>query len=314
MPQITIIVPVYNAERTLERCVRSIQAQTVVNWELLLIDDGSEDYSSKLCDEYAIQDSRIRVFHQVNGGASSARNVGLEYTKGEWVVFCDSDDWVDSNWLELFKNQIDNGTELIVQGFIPHGNLWQSRTGINFHGNVKTGILKLQEENILGFMCTKMYKREIIEQCGLRFDTELVLREDELFMLQYAEYISTIQCMEKGAYHYDMPDFSTKYGNIDLFNMFLKIYVVLKRIFSGEDNLLLQNYENDLTQSLFHSFVMRHDDRCKKLENYRKEVGKRVLGVKSLSQFSKYILAYVPSFQVAYLLLEAKAKIVKSMQ
>lgn len=81
MPQITIIVPVYNAERTLERCVRSIQAQTVVNWELLLIDDGSEDYSSKLCDEYAIQDSRIRVFHQVNGGASSARNVGLEYTK-----------------------------------------------------------------------------------------------------------------------------------------------------------------------------------------------------------------------------------------
>ena len=184
MPQITIIVPVYNAERTLERCVRSIQAQTVVNWELLLIDDGSEDYSSKLCDEYAIQDSRIRVFHQVNGGASSARNVGLEYTKGEWVVFCDSDDWVDSNWLELFKNQIDNGTELIVQGFIPHGNLWQSRTGINFHGNVKTGILKLQEENILGFMCTKMYKREIIEQCGLRFDTELVLREDELFMLQ----------------------------------------------------------------------------------------------------------------------------------
>lgn len=67
MPQITIIVPVYNAERTLERCVRSIQAQTVVNWELLLIDDGSEDYSSKLCDEYAIQDSRIRVFHQVNG-------------------------------------------------------------------------------------------------------------------------------------------------------------------------------------------------------------------------------------------------------
>ena len=202
MPQITIIVPVYNAERTLERCVRSIQAQTVVNWELLLIDDGSEDYSSKLCDEYAIQDSRIRVFHQVNGGASSARNVGLEYTKGEWVVFCDSDDWVDSNWLELFKNQIDNGTELIVQGFIPHGNLWQSRTGINFHGNVKTGILKLQEENILGFMCTKMYKREIIEQCGLRFDTELVLREDELFMLQYAEYISTIQCMEEGAYHY----------------------------------------------------------------------------------------------------------------
>lgn len=87
MPQITIIVPVYNAERTLERCVRSIQAQTVVNWELLLIDDGSEDYSSKLCDEYAIQDSRIRVFHQVNG-SESARNVdwNIQKVNGSYFV------------------------------------------------------------------------------------------------------------------------------------------------------------------------------------------------------------------------------------
>lgn len=310
----SIIVPVYNAENTIERCISSIQAQSITDWELLLINDGSKDNSGKICDEYVMQDSRICVFHQMNGGASSARNVGLRYTKGEWVVFCDSDDWVDNNWLELFDNQIEDNTELIVQGFIPHGHLWNRKTGIDFHGNIKSAILKLQAENILGFTCTKMYKREIIERCGLRFDTELALREDELFMLQYAEHISTIKCIEEGAYHYDIPDFSTKYGNIDLFDMFLKIYVVLKRIFGDKHNQLFQNYENDLTQSLFHSFVMCHGDRYEKLKNYRKEVGKRVLGIKSLSRLSKYILAYAPSSQMAYQLLEAKAKIVKRKQ
>lgn len=307
----SIIVPVYNAENTLERCIRSIQVQSLINWELLLIDDGSMDNSGKICDKYAAQDSRIRVFHQKNGGASAARNQGLAQASGDWIVFCDSDDWVNKDWLELFDKQTASDAKLIVQGFIPHGKVWQKKTGIDFYGNVKIGILKLQEENILGFLCTKMYKREIIERYGLHFDTELTLREDELFMLQYSEHISMIHCMEVGAYNYVIPDFSVKYGNLDLFDMFLKIYVVLKKIFCGEHNRLLQSYVNELTQSLFYSFTMRHGDRREKLVCYRKEVGKQVRGMETLSWFSKYILAYSPSVQVAYLLLEVKERIVQ---
>ena len=96
-PSISIIVPVYNSEKTLNRCVDSILSQTFQDWELLLIDDGSTDRSGKLCDEYALKDQRIKVFHKKNGGVSSARNIGLDHAKGEWITFIDSDDEIPKN-------------------------------------------------------------------------------------------------------------------------------------------------------------------------------------------------------------------------
>ncbi len=92
---ISIIVPVYNAENTLNRCIDSILNQTFRGWELFLIDDGSTDKSGKLCDDYALKDKRIKVFHKANGGVSSARNIGLQYTKSKWVTFVDADDYLN---------------------------------------------------------------------------------------------------------------------------------------------------------------------------------------------------------------------------
>ena len=96
-PKISVIIPVYNAESTLRRCVDSVLAQTFTDFECLLINDGSKDKSGEICDEYAIRDSRVRVFHKENGGVSSARNVGLDNATGEWIAFVDSDDWVGRN-------------------------------------------------------------------------------------------------------------------------------------------------------------------------------------------------------------------------
>lgn len=94
MPKISVIVPVYNSEKYLHRCIDSILAQTFTDFEVLLIDDGSTDSSGEICDEYAHKDSRVRVFHKENGGVSSARNLGLDNAKGEWISFVDSDDWL----------------------------------------------------------------------------------------------------------------------------------------------------------------------------------------------------------------------------
>ena len=113
---ISIIVPVYNTEKYLDRCIQSILSQTYTDFELLLINDGSTDSSGAICDKYAEQDSRVRVFHKENGGVSSARNVGLDNAKGEWVTFCDSDDWVENCWLDTFVENSEN-TDLVVQGF-----------------------------------------------------------------------------------------------------------------------------------------------------------------------------------------------------
>ena len=98
-PKISVIIPVYTAEKSLCRCIDSILTQTYQDFELLLIDDGSTDSSGAICDEYAEQDARIRVFHKENGGVSSARNVGLDNARGEWYAFVDSDDSVSPHYL-----------------------------------------------------------------------------------------------------------------------------------------------------------------------------------------------------------------------
>ena len=95
IPKISVIIPVYNAEKYLYRCIDSVLVQTFTNWELLLIDDGSKDSSGVICDEYAAKDARVRVFHKENGGVSSARNLGLDNARGEWVAFVDSDDYIE---------------------------------------------------------------------------------------------------------------------------------------------------------------------------------------------------------------------------
>ena len=104
---ISIIVPVYNAERTLHRCVTSLVEQSYPNIEILLVNDGSKDASLEMCRGYEQQDSRIRVIDKPNGGVSSARNAGLDVARGEYIMFCDSDDWVSPLWCEhMVRNHI----------------------------------------------------------------------------------------------------------------------------------------------------------------------------------------------------------------
>lgn len=111
---VSIIVPVYNTEKYLKQCIDSILSQKYTDFELLLIDDGSTDRSGDICDEYAKKDSRIRVFHKVNGGVSSARNMGLENAQGEWVTFVDSDDKIEVTFLFTICENVSDQVDLIV--------------------------------------------------------------------------------------------------------------------------------------------------------------------------------------------------------
>lgn len=104
MKKISVIVPIYNVEKYLARCVRSICNQTYRNLEIILVDDGSPDNSGAMCDQFAEMDSRIRVVHKKNGGLSDARNAGIEVATGDYIAFLDSDDWVDPTWLEVLFN------------------------------------------------------------------------------------------------------------------------------------------------------------------------------------------------------------------
>ena len=107
-PKISVIVPVYNAEKSLCRCIDSILTQTYQDFELLLIDDGSKDSSGAICDSYVAKDSRIKVFHKPNGGVSSARNLGIDNAQGEWLTFVDADDYLSYDAYELIVKKIDS--------------------------------------------------------------------------------------------------------------------------------------------------------------------------------------------------------------
>lgn len=211
MPKISIITPIFNSEKFLQNCIESIQNQVFQNWELLLIDDGSTDNSRKICDEFAAKDNRILVFYKKNGGASSARNIGLENASGEWVTFIDSDDTIEQHYFDLlgFKE-----AELLIQR-------WRFSRDKDTHEPLEEGIyngdsfIKFMEENahkdIMRMVAAKFLKREVIEKKHIRFNTQIKLGEDTLFMQEYYNHIHSLAVSNTSNYIYYRPD---NWGNI----------------------------------------------------------------------------------------------------
>ena len=169
MPQISVIVPVYNVEKFIHRCVGSILAQTFLGFELILVDDGSPDNCGTICDDYAEKDSRIHVIHKENGGLSSARNAGLDWisanSDSEWVTFVDSDDWVHPNYLSyLLQAANDYSVDLVVSPIIKV-NSKEIFQELSFECKEK-----LSKDVFLGFSkrmtdvsaCGKLYKKELL--------------------------------------------------------------------------------------------------------------------------------------------------------
>ena len=114
MPKVSVVVPVYNAEKYIDRCIDSILSQTFEDFELILVDDGSPDKSGKICDNYAAKDNRVKVIHKQNGGVSTARNVGIENSTGEYIMFVDSDDYIDNQMLEVLLQKTSDDVEMVI--------------------------------------------------------------------------------------------------------------------------------------------------------------------------------------------------------
>lgn len=178
---VSIIVPVYKSKDTLKRCVESLLAQTVEDTEMILVDDGSPDGSGELCDKLAEEDSRIRVIHKENGGVSSARNVGIEAAKGDYLLFADSDDYVEQDMVEKLLSGIGND-DIAICGFHHH---YQGRDIVRIPEvpgqSGEENFLALYGEGFLNMPWNKLYKRELTG----RFDESLSLGEDLLFNLDY---------------------------------------------------------------------------------------------------------------------------------
>lgn len=207
-PIISIIVPVYNAEKYLHCCIDSILEQSCADFELLLINDGSKDTSGKICDDYISKDSRVSVFHKENGGVSAARNYGLNNAKGKYICIIDADDWVDKDYLEQLLPE--NGEDMVVCSIMYEG---KERRYVSISDNkrdrecIESSLHFMIEHMAICCPWCKIMRRDIIERNNIRFDENVSAGEDMLFVFDYfSTGLKSVRTISLPLYHYYVID------------------------------------------------------------------------------------------------------------
>ena len=215
--KISVVVPVYNAEKYLKRCVDSLLSQTHPKMEILLVDDGSKDSSGEICDVYGNTNSNIKVFHKENGGSSSARNLGIRNATGDYVGFCDSDDYVEADMYEsLLKAAVENGNADIVQ----IQTCYHSESGELLKGpqddSGEVGFISSEEDFRLLMLhvgdasfCTKIIRRDFLKNYAF---SEGKLNEDFELVIQMIQDTKGVYKVGKTGYHIVLSDYSNTRG------------------------------------------------------------------------------------------------------
>ena len=286
---ISIIVPVYNTEKFLHRCIDSILAQTYTDFELLLIDDGSKDSSGAICDVYAAQDTRVRVFHKENGGVSSARKMGVENAKGSWIGFVDSDDEISSSYFkDLYEAAKKNGCLLVCAS--------SKDAKISCQDFIRGLLLN----RIDWRLPSKLYDRNLLLfSHAFSIPKEVSIGEDLIGNLFISQNVEDVQLVNTTGYHYRENEESvthTRTWSTDYETVFLK----------WVDNALSENrekYKKELYQMYFRSW--------KNLVFHGINVDEGVCWIRVLktdkenvpTSISSRILLYSPGQKCAYILL-----------
>lgn len=201
---ISIIVPIYKAEKYLRKCIDGILQQSFKDFQLILVDDGSPDSSGEICDEYASKDSRIEVIHKRNGGLTSARKCGVEYAKGRYSIQIDPDDWVESSLLEdLYQKAIKEDADMVICDFWEHcdGNTVYSKQEPKSLEH--TEVMKEMFSTLKGTMWNKLIRTSCYKQCNIQFYEDLVLIEDLFLMFQFLLHPLKVAYVPKALYHYE---------------------------------------------------------------------------------------------------------------
>ena len=203
-PKISVIVPVYKVEKYLPECIESVLAQTFEDFEMILVEDGSPDNSGAICDAYAARDPRVRVFHKENGGVSSARNLGLDHARGEWIGFVDPDDWIER---EMYGTLYNAGTENDAD-FVWCDFWTESDSMVALHrqdvvsADAKNMISAFLSGRLHGSVCTKLTRATVLRENKIYFSTEIGYCEDLLVSICLAKQVRRMEHVPLPLYHY----------------------------------------------------------------------------------------------------------------
>ena len=226
MPKVSIIVPVYNAEKAIARLIDSVLAQEYEDFELLLMNDGSKDGTAAILDEYAAKDSRIKVVHKENSGVSDTRNQALKMAQGEYIQFADADDWITKDATKLFVRAMEEqDCDMVISDFY---RVVGENTAIK--GDIEdSGLLTREEysdrmlmnpaDYYYGVIWNKMFKREIIEKEQLKMDPELKWCEDFIFNMEYILHAKNIFVLKVPTYYYVKTEGSLVWSGMNMSNV-----------------------------------------------------------------------------------------------
>lgn len=321
--KISIIVPIYNSQETLSRCIESLCGQTYKNIEIILVNDGSKDNSLKVCESYKQKDPRIIVVDKQNRGVSIARNTGINTASGEYIMFCDSDDTVSDKWCEEMAENYVEGSLLMCEyeeGVFSSKNqetLLLSETNTEYIN--KCDFLNYRQAGI-GSPTTKIFCKKVIEENNIRFPEELSLGEDLVFVLKYLDAVNgNIIFLHKPLYYYNTsvdnslskksPSFNQCEYVFQYINLFFKKWKISDpKIKNKRDLIIMQDYEK--------AFLTLSRDKelslLKKIKTAKKAVAKDSYliccgaGVGSGNRFYNFLFKnkmYI--FIVVYMLLKA---------
>ena len=209
-PIVSIIVPIYNVEKYIEECILSIINQTFKKIEIILVNDGANDKSMERIEKYIISDKRIKVINQLNSGLSVARNNGLKIATGKYILFVDSDDYIDKNMIKIMYNAAENenldivmcGYNRIVNNVIQNVDSPLKNDHIYCKEEIEELIYKAHESKFIWFVCRNLYRKKMLTENSIRFMEDIKFGEDSIFNLYAYYYAKRVMCVGKYLYNY----------------------------------------------------------------------------------------------------------------
>ena len=262
MSKVSVIVPVYNGEDKLKRCVESILNQDYEDLELILVNDGSKDNSRAIIDEYAEKDSRIKKLHKENGGVSSTRNAGLELAEGDYVQFVDVDDYLPmESTKQLVRSLEDDRCDMVISDFYRVVG-----DNVSLQGSIAKGgvisvteyadeMLKTPADFYYGVLWNKLYKRSIIEEFHIRLDESVSYCEDVIFNMEYLKHVGNISVLKAPQYYYIKTKGSLVEQNMDL-DRIIKMKTTVIKYYDGFYRYVFSEDEYLKRKPLIYSYLI----------------------------------------------------------
>ena len=271
-PTISVIIPVYNAASFVGRCIKSVLSQTYCDWQMILVDDGSKDNSLEICQKYAASDSRLQIIHQENAGAGAARNAGLAKAVGKYIVFIDSDDYVDKEYFSLLANHDEDVVFIDVEAIDENCKVVRKEYLSQYKNMDKDDFLRAQMTGKINWGgVRKVVKRKIIDTNNIRYSAHKV-GEEALFTYSYVFNSKTIGFIEKPVYFYIQRAESLSHAKLD--DPWGEVALALKAKTKENDSYI--KYANTINAFLLTAAAVSSD---RLAMNYSKEVYKNKMNV-----------------------------------